>query len=769
MEPLESTDPEAVGPYRLLARLGAGGMGQVYLGRSAGGRTVAVKVVRAELAGDQEFRERFGREVAAARAVDGAFTAPVVDAELTGPLPWLVTSYVLGPDLATAVRAHGPLPEPSVRALGFGLAQALRAIHRVGLVHRDLKPSNVLLTADGPRVIDFGIARALDGDQVTRTGIVIGSPGYMSPEQASGRPMGPAGDVFSLGSVLFYAATGRGPFESDSGSAGQLFKVVYDQPELGGLPDGLRPAISACLAKDPARRPTPGQLCELLAPTGPDRAPDDDWLPAPLSAALTRHAAAVMDLEQPLRAVAGTGTVRGAGYTPTVADAAAPADPVTETSPGPVPLGLQRSKPAPQRRPGPRPEARAGSVPVSGSLSRRGLLATGSGVLALAAAGGAGWALSTHGAGHGATAGNAPSRSAAGADGPPPKPLWTYSSKGSPAGAPVLCSGIYLVPPGSQPVAISADTGQEVWAHGSPDGRDGMTLGGRLVFVGLPGGGAVGFETATGTIVWGSPGKDPKGWVYTKGSLLGASAEVVFMLVTVAPSWAEAAAGIEGVAGFSVATREQIWFQREKRAAGRQVNGLVVGDAVWYTDSQDNLVSRNGRDGRLLWSAATGPGTGTGTGTGFPPVVGGDLDGFCPAEGTGLQAIRQADGSQKWKIQVPANENRRFTPVTVQHGVLYGSDGTSAATAWDSRTGKALWSCPLPAPPSPLTPPVVVQETLFVAGPTGQGVHAIDVRRGRIRWTYASGSDLGQDWYLAGDSERLYATYGSTVHALPPV
>lgn len=266
MEPLDSTDPQAIGPYRLISRLGVGGMGRVYLARSAGGRTVAVKVVRPELAGDSEFRERFAREVAAARAVDGAYTAPVVDAEPDGALPWLATSYVLGPSLTDAVRDHGPLPEQSVRALGAGLAQALRAVHAAGLVHRDLKPSNVLLAADGPRVIDFGIARALDGDQMTRTGIVVGSPGYMCPEQAAGQPMGPAGDVFSLASVLLFAATGHGPFESESGPAAQLYRVIHDQPELAALPDGLRQAVAVCLAKDPARRPTPSSSARCWRP-----------------------------------------------------------------------------------------------------------------------------------------------------------------------------------------------------------------------------------------------------------------------------------------------------------------------------------------------------------------------------------------------------------------------------------------------------------------------------------------------------------------------
>src|SRR5215470_7724915 len=206
LEELRADDPPQIGPYQLLARLGAGGMGQVFLGRSPGGRLVAVKVIRAELAGDPGFRARFAREVASARMVSGVFTAPVVDADPSAPLPWLVTGYVNGLSLAEAVAGHGALPVASVLALAAGLAEGLGAVHAAGVVHRDLKPSNVLLAADGPRVIDFGISRAVDATHLTSAGMVVGSPGFMSPEQAEGNPVGPASDVFSLGAVLVFAA-----------------------------------------------------------------------------------------------------------------------------------------------------------------------------------------------------------------------------------------------------------------------------------------------------------------------------------------------------------------------------------------------------------------------------------------------------------------------------------------------------------------------------------------------------------------------------------
>ncbi|HEX4092272.1 MAG TPA: serine/threonine-protein kinase [Trebonia sp.] len=263
------TDPESAGPYRLLGRLGAGGMGEVYLARSPGGRPVAVKVIRPELATDPGFRARFAREVAAARTVSGIFTAPVVDADTEAARPWLATAYVAGPSLAEAVAQRGPLPPGVVLTLGAGLAEGLQAIHAAGLVHRDLKPSNVLLADDGPRVIDFGIARAADGTGITQTGTVLGSPGFLSPEQAEGKSVGPASDVFSLGAVLSYAVVGQGPFGEGS-PASLAYRVVNSDPNLAGVPAQLRPLLERCLAKDPVGRPTAGELLASFAAAQPN-------------------------------------------------------------------------------------------------------------------------------------------------------------------------------------------------------------------------------------------------------------------------------------------------------------------------------------------------------------------------------------------------------------------------------------------------------------------------------------------------------------------
>ncbi|WP_125513190.1 PQQ-binding-like beta-propeller repeat protein [Streptomyces sp. WAC 01529] len=254
-----------IGPYRVIRELGAGGMGRVHLAASRSGRAVAVKVVRPELAADPDFRRRFKAEVDAARAVSGAFTAPVVDADPEGPQPWLATAYIPGPSLTEALEAHGPMPEPTLRVLGGGLAEALGAIHRAGLIHRDLKPSNILLTLDGPRVIDFGISRAVDGTVLTAEGQVAGSPGFMSPEQSRGVELTPASDVFAFGAVLAFAATGVPPFGTGAAHA-LLYRAAYEEPQLHGVPHGLLGIVTACLDKDPARRPTVDHLQAWLRP-----------------------------------------------------------------------------------------------------------------------------------------------------------------------------------------------------------------------------------------------------------------------------------------------------------------------------------------------------------------------------------------------------------------------------------------------------------------------------------------------------------------------
>ncbi|MYW48673.1 serine/threonine-protein kinase, partial [Streptomyces sp. SID161] len=272
--PLHRDDPRSIGGYKLVGRLGAGGMGRVYRGRSRSGREVAVKVVHARYARDSVFRARFRQEVEAARRVSGAFTAAVVDADPEAQTPWMATQYVTGQSLASRIRDRGPLSAYELRPLALGLAEALRDIHRAGVVHRDLKPANVLLAEDGPRVIDFGISRAVESHHtLTETGQVIGTPPFMSPEQfTDARTVGPASDVFSFGALLAYCVTGHGPF--DAGNPYLTgYRVVHHAPVLDGVPGRLREVLDRCLAKDPADRPEPGELARALAEALPEPPP----------------------------------------------------------------------------------------------------------------------------------------------------------------------------------------------------------------------------------------------------------------------------------------------------------------------------------------------------------------------------------------------------------------------------------------------------------------------------------------------------------------
>jgi hypothetical protein len=291
MQPLDPSDPRAASGYRLIGRLGVGGMGQVFLAQSPTGALVALKTILPGLAHQEEFRARFRREVTAAKAVRGPYVAEVVDADLDGDPPWLATQYVGGPSLSEAVSRHGPLPSPAVAALGAAVATALLAVERAGLVHRDLKPANVLLGVDGPRVIDFGIAKAAEATTLTQAGMLVGTPGYMAPEQIDGVELSTAVDVFSLGAVLTYALTGTRPFGEGTLRA-LIGRILFSRPDLSGVPVEWRDLLAQCLAKNPADRPALPALIDRLVPDGRPVADlfGPGWLPEAVGAYVRERA-----------------------------------------------------------------------------------------------------------------------------------------------------------------------------------------------------------------------------------------------------------------------------------------------------------------------------------------------------------------------------------------------------------------------------------------------------------------------------------------------
>ncbi|MFJ6730521.1 bifunctional serine/threonine-protein kinase/ABC transporter substrate-binding protein [Streptomyces sp. NPDC091281] len=365
MEPLRAGDPSRIGPYRLLRRLGAGGMGVVFLARAPGGAVAAVKTVRPASAEENGFRARFRREIDSARQVDSRWVVPLLDADADADTPWLATTYVPGPSLAEAMDISGPLPPATVRVLGALLADALDAVHSAGLVHRDVKPGNILLAPDGPRLIDFGIARTTDATALTTSGAVVGSPGFLSPEQAraQGGRIGPPTDVFSLGCVLAYAATAVLPYGTGS-PARVLMRTVYEEPDPAALPEDLEPVLRACLDKAPDSRATLTQLRTALG-RAPGAFAPPDWLPAPLTRLINDRSAAVLTLGDIEPTQVSAPAPRNATDRADTADRAS-ADAVTQTDDA-------------VDRPGPH------------TTRRRGFLRLGSAVGLLAAAGGAWW------------------------------------------------------------------------------------------------------------------------------------------------------------------------------------------------------------------------------------------------------------------------------------------------------------------------------------------------------------------------------------------
>ncbi len=800
METLQPDDPRELGSYRMLRRLGAGGMGRVYLARSPGGRTVAVKVVRPDLAADADFRSRFRHEVEIAKAVSGRYTAPVVDADPDASLPWLATSYVLGPDLTDVVAAHGALPERTVRALAAGLAAALQEIHAAGLIHRDLKPSNVLLAADGPRVIDFGIARAVDGNRMTQTGVVVGSPGYMPPEQALGQDVGPAGDVFSLGAVLAFAATGRGAFGDGTAShAALLYQVVHGEPDLTDVPPSLLGLVRACLLKDPTQRPAPAQIVAALAPQGVEGVLND-WLPSAVASTIATHAAGILDLEAPeaerrpeapqapaagaFGPVPAMGDGAGAAGAPTPSGAPTPAPgygyphapgygtpaPGYGTPAGGTPAPGYGYPPASGYGTPPSGTVELGSAPASSSppSRRRALgLALGGAVAVAAVGGGTAWWLgsaddtsgtSTDGAGKGASARPVEENFTTPPAGVAPQPLWhrTVAEDSTNTSVPLLVHDGLLLVSGDPLVARDVKTGRTRWSK--PDiCRSGAQLlfhdGKVFLADGDYDGVLVAYDVTTGEEAW----RSRLGKKIDVEETIAIDDKNVYVTATDYSDSKSATEYRTAIAAISHTTGKQVWLQRRDWGTDDyDVMGTVSGKYLVYTDSKYNVTVRDTATGDQLWTKKIGDDWE------WQPAVANGLV-FLPGEK--LTVVDAETGDTRWTL-LPKGRRGFYNP-TVIDGVLYVGDYDRGVWAVDVKSGKRTWLCDEPSRGARTF--LRAGTTLYGAGGSlGGGVAALNAKTGKVRWIWTD-TKGDSDWQIALSGNRLMVANGTEIYAMPAV
>ncbi|MFI9047889.1 serine/threonine-protein kinase [Streptomyces sp. NPDC053427] len=774
MDPLLPDDPQSLGSYRLLGRIGAGGMGRVYLARSAGGRTVAVKVVRPDLAQDAGFRGRFRQEVEIARAVSGRYTAPVVDADTDAALPWLATAFVLGPSLTEVVDGYGALPEHSVRALGAGLAAALTEIHSVGLVHRDLKPSNVLMAADGPRVIDFGIARAVDGDRMTQTGVVVGSPGYIPPEQALGQQVGTAGDIFALGAVLAYAATGHTAY-TDTTPAAVLYQVVHGEPDLTGVPEQLHGLLAACLHREPGQRPTPQQVLETLAPQGTG-AVFANWLPGTVASTIATHAARILDLETPEH---GTPAVAGPGTPATPTPAPAGAQDGFGTAPTFVLSGTPKAGAAPTGGGAPTGGAGATVADVPGAAavpSRRRFFGLAAGAaVGVAAVGGAGlWAFGGkdkgrgHGAGAAGGAGGGDGKVPGGVDrekfrtpppGTAPQVLWhrTVETDSISSDQPLLAHNGLLLISGDPLVARHAVTGRAEWTRkgiASP-GAPLIFATGRLFLVSTEyDGDVIALDPDTGKEAWRSRlGGDLK-----VEHILSADEERLYVIASVRTE--NIRDNLTAIAAINIRTGKVDWRKpRDKGTQDYDLEGVAADGRLVYTDGRRNVTVRDTATGRQLWTQKIGDDIA------WRPAVhakriflGGDR----------LRSVHLDTGKADWSLS--SGGRRSFYQPMAVGGVLYAADHSGGVWAVDPVRGKKLWLCEEPGARRAPTEFVLVGGTLYGASYDDEGgIFALDPKTGTLRWHYNDNTENMEQWHVAASGRRLLVTHGDEVYGLPAV
>ncbi|MFM9366986.1 PQQ-binding-like beta-propeller repeat protein [Streptomyces sp. Da 82-17] len=711
MRPLGTGDPLRLGPYRLLGVLGEGGMGKVYLGQSTPGQgteggTAAVKVLKPELAGNHNLAQRFVREARMAQAVTSAGVAQVLGAQTEGGRPWIAVEFLTGPTLEQAVRTFGPLDEPSLRALAVSVAGTLGEIHATGLVHRDLKPDNIVLTADGPRIIDFGIARPEHGLTLTTTGQIPVTPGYGAPEQALGRRVGPAADVFSLGAVLAYAASGQRAFEGGHVAAVQ-YEVVHGEPQLGGLSAELRALVEPCLAKEAAARPSPAEVADAFGPVPAD------------AACAWAHGALAEDIEERARSVHELTTVLSASGDPT----------------------------------------------RSGLSRRRLVTALAVGGTVVAGGGGAGvWWLRDRAEDRARAqarrererralfevppAAETPTARAVPLTGEPPEPLWELGSAlHEKTGTPLPVRDVLVV----------ADPDGGLTAHAVTDGRvrwradrakatatgGYLALSEALIAAVDAEGRLVTFVASTGEPRWTAPAGARR--------VLAADDTAVYVLT--------ADGRIRSIAR---ANGQVLWTKRVGQTdrdtkwgpatAGR--SRLIV------STKQGHVVALDAASGRQVWDVA---GQASGDETSISSVVTGDV---AVLNGHKLTARRLSDGRELWAENPVVNgKTIPAGPPLLHDGTVYVTQG-EALTGYDPDTGKVRWKAPKSYH---MYSPVAVQGDgvyAFRSDPVGLSLWAYSRKGRRKAWTLPLPDEPGLHW-IQGDGNRVFVRDFTRLIALP--
>ena len=736
MDSLTATDLRTVGEFRLLARLGSGGMGQVFLASSLAGRIVAVKVIHAELCRDPEFVRRFRHEVEAAQKVSGWYTAPVVAAGVNDNPPWLATAFVSGPPLDDIVTRHGPLPVAAVWRLAAGLAEALRAVHGTGLVHRDLKPANVLLALDGPRVIDFGISRAIADTRLTATGAIIGTLSYMSPEQVQAQATGPESDTFSLGSVLAFAATGAAPFSGGPGvpQASVMYRIVHGEPELGAVPAELRGLIEACLAKDPRNRPDLGRLAaySTAAAERLGLSPAAFWPNAVAGVIQAQQAALAAQIEA-LR-VAPSTQLDGAWH------GSSPA-----TAPGAGNGGTTVGGPA---------------IPWPGGISRgtsrRGLL-IGAGVGGIAVIGGAaGWALSSRSpTANSPAAGTLPTGGALSAGGPLPTggalptqqsmqkyygagarrtAAWKVTTGNAIEANPGAGNGMaYIGSTDDNVYAVNIAKGRQAWKYQAGTVTADPEVAGDIVCLSNSEGHFSALRVANGALAWELDTKMPatykRTWAVNGGSVILARELAALQAYDAATGakgvsfstqepYVMALNAVDGVLyaldasgilyAFTAATGSEIWHKQLLSSDNQTLTGLTIdGGSIYVGTTSGTLYSVATASGQVSWTYSVGSGLDS-----SPAAANGMV--YLKDNNGNVQAVSAASGKKVWaRAAVPTG----FAGVTAAAGRIYYSTAL-AIQALDAKSGAPVWAFTSPGAASGggtfLSTPVVANGLVLV-------------------------------------------------------